>query len=56
MVPGPPHVVEALGDMLLIKRMAGLHFYEQVAVYEEICFIISDTDPVIENLDAVEPL
>jgi hypothetical protein len=39
--------------MLVIKRMAGLHRYEYATVYEEICFIISGIDPVIEDLDAL---
>ncbi len=39
--------------MLVIKRMAGLHLYEYATVYEEICFVISDIDPVMEDLDAL---
>ncbi len=39
--------------MLVIKRIAGLHLHEYATIYEEIRFIISDIDPVIEDLDAL---
>lgn len=51
--PGSPHVVEALGHIHIAKRMDGFHLHQKASFYEEIGFVISDIDAVVENLDAL---